>query len=51
MKPPYVGDNLKRLGRHSYGSRSEATKRRVAAKDAKNNTDPIAPFEYVTVAL
>lgn len=50
-KPPYEGKNFAQGGRHSYGARSEATKRTVAAKAAKNNTEPVAPFEYVTVTL
>jgi hypothetical protein len=50
-KPPYLGDNLARLGRHSYKARKEATKRSVSAKKAVRSNDPVSPFEYVTVTF
>lgn len=51
VRPPYIDDNYKKLGRHSYGARADAAKVVVAAKNAKNSTAPTTPFEYVTVTL
>jgi hypothetical protein len=50
-KPPYLDDNYKRSGSHTYKTRADATKRSVAAKDAKTSDVPIPPFEYVTVKM
>ena len=49
--PPYLDDNYKKLGAVSYKARGQATKRSVAAKDAKPSNSPHPPFEYVTVML
>jgi hypothetical protein len=50
-KPPYVNDNYKKLGSHSYKTRADAAQRTVQAKDAKTSDVPLPPFEYVTVKL
>lgn len=51
VKPPYADNNLQRLGRHTYKVRRDAANRGVKAKDAQNSSDPVPPFEYVTVTL
>ena len=50
-KPPYEGNNFAQGGSHSYKARGDAVDRTVAAAKAVNNTEPVAPFEYVTVTL
>jgi len=51
LKPPYLDNNLQHLGKHTFRVRSDATLRSVLAKDAKASSDPIPPFEYVTVIV
>jgi hypothetical protein len=48
---PFTGNNIKHLGTHAYTVRSDATQRTVTAKEAKPYSDPIPPFDYVTVVL
>ena len=48
---PYVDKNYAKLGRHTYAARTQATERSVAIAKAVNSSDPIPPFEYVTVVL
>jgi hypothetical protein len=51
-KPPWeVAGQDVGLGPRGYKTRSQATQRSVKAKDAKRSTDPVPPFEYVTVEL
>lgn len=52
MKPPYLNNNFQRLGEKlTYKVRADATNHTVQAKEAKGNTKPIPPFEYVTVVV
>src|SRR5260370_24216589 len=48
---PFKDNNIQHLGKHTYKVRSEATQRTVTAKEAKPYSDPIPPFDYVTVVL
>ena len=48
---PFTDNNIKHLGTHTYKVRSDATQKTVSAKEAKPYSDPIPPFDYVTVVL
>jgi len=46
---PFMDNNIQHLGKHTYKVRTDATKKTVQAKDAQPYTQPIPPFDYVTV--
>jgi hypothetical protein len=50
-KPPYLDDNFKKSGSHTYKTRADAKARSIEAKDAVRSDSPIPPFEYVTVKM
>jgi hypothetical protein len=48
---PFMDNNIQHLGKHTYKVRTDATQKTVQAKDAQPYTQPIPPFDYVTVVL
>ena len=50
-RQPFMDNNLQHLGKHTYKVRRDAAQVSVQEKDAQPYTQPIPPFDYVTVVL
>lgn len=50
-RQPFMDNNLQHLGKHTYKVRREAAQVSVEEKNAQPYTEPIPPFNYVTVLL